>query len=93
MNPTSLAVCIGTSAVLGVMGSSVALGLGNQDNSALTAYRSGHYEEAIGAFQQKIRSGQDIPHDHLHLFRALFEVGRYMEAEEVARGFLSLKHL
>ncbi|MEC7900395.1 MAG: tetratricopeptide repeat protein [Acidobacteriota bacterium] len=91
MNPTRIAVYIGTSAVLGIIGISVALGLGNQDDSALTAYRSGRYAEAIGAFQQKIRSGQDIPHDHLHLFRALFEVGRYMEAEEVARGFIA-KH-
>ena len=73
------------------MATSVALGLGNQDDSALAAYRSGRYEEAIKAFQHKIESGQDIPHDHRHLFRALFEVGRYMEAEAVARGFIA-KH-
>ncbi len=60
-----------------------------QEDAALTAYRSGRYEEAINAFRQRIRSGQDTPDDHRHLFRALFEVGRYEEAENSARAFIA----
>jgi len=59
------------------------------EDAALTAYRSGRYEEAINAFRQRIRSGQDTPDDHRHLSRTLFEVGRYEEAEDSARVFIA----
>ena len=60
-----------------------------REDAALTAYRSGRYEEAINAFRQRIRSGQDTPDDHRHLSRALFEVGRYQEAADSARTFIA----
>ena len=88
MSPSRRAVCIGTVAVLTLAATSVPLVFGIQEDAALAAYRSGRYDEAIKALQEKIGSNQDFPHDHRHLFRALFEVGRYMEAEQVARGFI-----
>ncbi len=89
MNSSKLVIGIGAAAFLALMATSVAQVLGTQEDPALAAYRSGRYDEAVKALQQKIGSGQDVPHDHRHLFRALFEVGRYMEAEKVARGFIN----
>tara|TARA_B100002003_G_scaffold251953_1_gene299343 strand:- start:6813 stop:9479 length:2667 start_codon:yes stop_codon:yes gene_type:complete len=88
VSPSRRAVCIGAAAVLTLAATSVPLVFGIQEDAALAAYRSGRYDEAIKALQEKIGSNQDVPHDHRHLFRALFEVGRYMEAEQVARGFI-----
>ena len=59
------------------------------EDTALTAYRSGRYEEAINAFRQRIRGGEDTPGDHRQLFTALLEVGRYDEAEDAARTFIA----
>jgi tetratricopeptide (TPR) repeat protein len=59
------------------------------EDAALTAFRSGRYEEAINAWRQRIRTGSEDPADHRNLVRALAEVGRYEQAEEVARTFIA----
>jgi len=59
------------------------------NDAALTAFRSGRYEEAINAWRQRIRSGNDEPADHRNLVRALAEVGRYEQAEDAARAFIA----
>ena len=72
MNSSKLVIGIGAAAFLALMTTSVAQVLGTQEDPALAAYRSGRYDEAVKAFQQKIGSGQDVPHDHRHLFCLLY---------------------
>src|SRR5918994_23754 len=56
---------------------------------AAAALRSGDYETAIARFTARSREQAASADAHRALARVLAEVGRYREAEEVARGFVA----
>ncbi len=89
IRPTGLAMTLAVTAML--VGSAfvpAALAQSSED-PALVAYRSGRYEEAINAFRQRLRAGEASVDDHRALARTLRELGRYDEAEDAARDFIS----
>ena len=55
---------------------------------AQTALRTSRYDDAIAAFEQRVRSGAASVDDHIGLVRALSQVGRYDDAEEAARDYI-----
>ena len=58
-----------------------------QEDAAVTAMRTGRYDEAITIFSQRVRTDNATAADHRGLVLALLSVGRYSEAGESARGF------
>ena len=53
--------------------------------SAIVAARSGRYDEAIAAFEAWSRENPDEPRGHRGWVETLLELGRYADAERVAR--------
>ncbi len=53
--------------------------------TAIVAARSGRYDEAIAAFEAWARENPDEPRGHRGWVKTLLELGRYAEAERVAR--------
>ena len=53
--------------------------------TATVAARSGRYDEAIAAFEAWARENPDEPRGHRGWVKTLLELGRYAEAERLAR--------
>lgn len=86
--PRRIAVLV-TVALVAVVLAPLAAAAQETGDPALTAFRSGRYEEAINAWRQAVRSGTTSPEPYRWLVAALTEVGRYQQAEEVARQFIA----
>ena len=87
--PTRMMAGVTATATLLALGLALPASAQDAEDPAVTAYRSGRYEEAINSFRQRIRENPAKPIDHRNLARVLLEIGRYGQAEETARTFIA----
>lgn len=89
LRTSRLTALLVSAALLAATGAPAAARAQEAEDSALTALRSGRYEEAINAWRQRIRAGAGAAETYRHLAAALIEVGRYEQAEQAAREFIA----